>query len=324
VSELTFTVFTPTFNRAHTLPRVYDSLRQQTCRDFEWLIVDNGSTDSTLELVRAWEREADFSVRYVRQENRGKHISMNRGFTDARGFLFVPLDSDDGCLPNALGRILEIWNSIPQAERSSFAGVCCRCLTTDGQLIGPPFPKPIFDSNARELFYRYGITAELWGAARSAVLRDFRFDESQVGTYVPESRLWFRVSELYRFRYFDEALRVYYTNDPEPSLARRVSVSTLAPGGRGACKEVLDRDLRFFWYAPRLILRNALLYGRFSRHLGVRLRQQLRDVGTTAGRFMVLATAPAALFYYRRDIRRESTGTSSRDPKSTNVSAARR
>ncbi|MDP5238381.1 glycosyltransferase family A protein [Uliginosibacterium sp. 31-16] len=93
-----FTVFTPTYNRAAVL---YDSLCAQTCRDFEWLIVDDGSTDDTRELVARWQSEAGFSIHYVWQKNGHKKTAMNRGAAEARGELFLTLDSDDACLPDA-------------------------------------------------------------------------------------------------------------------------------------------------------------------------------------------------------------------------------
>ena len=109
-----FTVFTGTRNRAHTLPRVYDSLRQQTFRDFEWLIVDNESTDGTRELVEGWQAQSDFPIRYLWHENRGKHGSQNRAVGEAHGQLFLTLDSDDPCAANALERFSFHWHAIHQ------------------------------------------------------------------------------------------------------------------------------------------------------------------------------------------------------------------
>lgn len=74
--QYTFTVFTPTYNRAHLLPRAYDSLRKQTFRDFEWLIVDDGSTDDTETLVKQWQQEAEFPIRYYRQEKQGRECCL--------------------------------------------------------------------------------------------------------------------------------------------------------------------------------------------------------------------------------------------------------
>ncbi len=94
-----FTIFTPTYNRAHTLHRVFDSLRAQTLRDFEWLLIDDGSIDGTEGLVAGWAQSADFPVRYLRQDHAGKHIARNRALGEARGHFFACLDSDDAFGP---------------------------------------------------------------------------------------------------------------------------------------------------------------------------------------------------------------------------------
>ena len=97
-----FTVFTPTFNRAYTLQGVYESLAMQTFRDFEWIIVDDGSTDNTENLISEWKKEANFVIRYYYQTNQGKHIASNKGVKEAQGELFLFLDSDDRCVPQTL------------------------------------------------------------------------------------------------------------------------------------------------------------------------------------------------------------------------------
>ncbi|WP_291535060.1 glycosyltransferase family A protein [Bifidobacterium sp. UBA6881] len=109
----TFTVFTPTFNRSASIHRVYESLQSQTFHDFEWLIVDDGSEDDTADLVGNWTKEADFPIEYMKQSHAGKHIAWNHALQKARGRFFIIADSDDGFVPNALERLLEVWKSIP-------------------------------------------------------------------------------------------------------------------------------------------------------------------------------------------------------------------
>src|SRR5207237_1817583 len=104
-----FTVFTATFNRAHTLPRVYDSLRVQTLTDFEWLVVDDGSTDGTRELVAGWAAQPAFPIRYFHQENSGKHVAENVAVREAHGRFTATLDSDDWYAPDALESSLAAW-----------------------------------------------------------------------------------------------------------------------------------------------------------------------------------------------------------------------
>jgi len=108
-----FTVFTPTSNRAHTLSRVYESLKRQTFRDFEWLIVDDGSTDNTREVVEGWQREKLFIIRYFWQKNAHKKVAFNRGVLEADGKFFITLDSDDEALPEALDILDRHWCNIP-------------------------------------------------------------------------------------------------------------------------------------------------------------------------------------------------------------------
>src|SRR5260370_21551906 len=149
-----FTVFTPTYNRASTLPRVYESLKAQTFRDFEWLIVDDGSADNTREVVEKWQGEAAFPVRYIYQRNQGKPAAYNRAVQEARGELFLFIDSDDACFPQALERLKFHWDNIPAERRAKFSAVTVLCEDQHGQLCGEGFPHDGLDSDSGETYIK--------------------------------------------------------------------------------------------------------------------------------------------------------------------------
>ncbi len=105
----TITVFTPTYNRAHTLPRTYKSLCRQTCKDFEWLVIDDGSTDNTQDLVNQWISEQVIYIRYIHKENGGLHTGYNTAYANINTELNVCIDSDDFMPEDAIEKILAVW-----------------------------------------------------------------------------------------------------------------------------------------------------------------------------------------------------------------------
>ena len=153
----TFTVFTPTYDRSDLLKRVYDSLEEQTYKDFEWLIVDDGSTDSTRDFIENLQSTASFDIHYSWKENGGKYTAINQGVSEARGRYFAIMDSDDWYLPDALEKMLECWNHVPDETKNSYKGVCGLFEYESGVFVGSKFPKDIFESNDIEIFYIYLI-----------------------------------------------------------------------------------------------------------------------------------------------------------------------
>lgn len=143
--ETVLTVFTPAYNRAHTLPRTYQSLCAQTCKDFIWLVVDDGSTDDTAALIRKWQSQNNgFPIEYVYKENGGMHTAHNTAYENIRTELNVCIDSDDNMTPDAVALILEKWN---QVREKGYAGIIA--LDADmntGKVIGKGFPEGITET----------------------------------------------------------------------------------------------------------------------------------------------------------------------------------
>ena len=133
--------------------------------------MDNESTDGTSELIEKWQAEADFPIRYIRHANRGHHGSSNVGVQEARGELFLTLDSDDGAVPEALERFKAIWDAIPADRRHRYSGVTALAVDENGAPTGDEYPSDILDSNATEVYYRYKVLGEKWGFQRTDVMR---------------------------------------------------------------------------------------------------------------------------------------------------------
>lgn len=134
------TVFTPAYNRAHTLPRTYASLKAQSCKDFIWLIVDDGSADNTKELVQSWiESEKDFEIQYIYKPNGGMHTAHNTAYANIHTELNVCIDSDDKMAPGAVAKIKEAWEKVRGNEH--YAGLIALDADFNGNLIGKGFPE---------------------------------------------------------------------------------------------------------------------------------------------------------------------------------------
>ena len=301
-----FTVFTPTFNRAHTLHRVYDSLRVQTFRDFEWVIVDDGSSDHTSELVKRWEREADFPIRYFYQENRGKHVAFNRGVREANGELFLPLDSDDACIPTALERFVYHWENIPLEKRDAFTGVCALCMDQNGKLVGDLFPFNPTDSDSMEIRYRYKVKGEKWGFNRKDILMRFPFPEYEHMKFILEGFVWDYIARVFKTRFINELLRIYYTQDPKGSdqLSRALSnikdaaSEKYAIGASIYYEFLLNNNIRWVQYDVLGFFMYAVNYIRFSLHSRKMLRELIKRIYDPRGRMLFVAAVPLGMLLY--------------------------
>ena len=148
----TLTIFTPTYNRAHTLVRTYNSLCQQTCKDFEWLIIDDGSTDNTRVVVEKWICNSDFKIRYIYQENQGMHGAHNTAYKNITTELNTCIDSDDYMPVDAVENIITFWY---ENRSNKYAGIIGLDQREDGSIIGTTF-RPELKETTLMNFYANG------------------------------------------------------------------------------------------------------------------------------------------------------------------------
>lgn len=164
------TVFTPTYNRAHTLPRTYASLSRQDCKDFVWLIIDDGSTDDTRALVKAWQtQEHSFEIRYLYKENGGMHTAHNAAYEVIDTELNVCIDSDDCLAPGAVRKILAKWDSV---QKDKYAGIIGLDADLQGNLIGTGFPAGMAETTLSG-YYAAGGRGDKKLVYRTDVMRQY-------------------------------------------------------------------------------------------------------------------------------------------------------
>ena len=144
------TVFTPTYNRAHTLPRLYESLCRQTCNDFEWLVIDDGSNDGTEDLVRKWIGESLIQLRYIYKENGGLYTGYNTAYANIETELNVCIDSDDVMPEKAVEIILRTWKEKGDNRCAGLIGL--DCYMDSGKPIGGVFPDKLKECYLWDLY----------------------------------------------------------------------------------------------------------------------------------------------------------------------------
>ncbi|GGD73356.1 glycosyltransferase family 2 protein [Paenibacillus nasutitermitis] len=162
------TVFTPTYNRAYTLHLCYESLKRQSCRDFLWLIIDDGSGDGTRDLVAGWIREGLVPIRYHYQENQGMHSAHNAAYERIDTELNVCIDSDDYMTDDAVERIITFWQAYGSRN---YAGIVGLDAAPDGSWIGTAMPEGLKASTLTDLYAKHGVKGDKKLVYRSELTR---------------------------------------------------------------------------------------------------------------------------------------------------------
>lgn len=215
------TVFTPTYNRAYILPNLYESLKRQSYKNFEWIIIDDGSTDNTESLVKEWIKEKNFfSITYKKTANKGKHCAINRGVDIAEGELFFIVDSDDFLSDNALERVIFWENTIK--TKDLFVGISGNRSYFDGTLIGSTFSS---DNKYLDCTYiereKYNINGDKAEIYYTKILKKYPFPEFENENFCCEALVWLRLArDGYKIRYFNEG--IYFTEYRDDGLTKNI------------------------------------------------------------------------------------------------------
>lgn len=197
------TIFTPTYNRAYCLHHCYESLKNQTCKDFIWLIIDDGSSDNTQELVQEWLEENEIEIQYYWQENQGMHGAHNSAYERIVTELNVCIDSDDYMPSAAVEKIILFWERYGNPEVSGIIGLDSH---TDGRIIGSTFPGNLKRATLFSLYNKYGVTGDKKLVYRTELTKQYPYPLFQNEKYVGLAYKYHMLDQQYEMLLMNEVL----------------------------------------------------------------------------------------------------------------------
>ena len=285
-----FTIFTPTYNRAKLLKELYKSLKLQSYKNFEWLIVDDGSTDNTYEIVREFQLEKIIEIKYIKKENGGKQRAYNLGVENARGELFICLDSDDTYVENALEIILKYWEKY--SNDLEIAGMGYLSCYPDGRVIGTEFPKNEMLSNQFEIYYNYKVSGDKGLMFRTKILKNYKFPEIEDEKFITEAVVYNRISKNYKILYINEKIEIKeYHQDGLTNKYAKLLIDN--PKGN----IIYYNERNYFKMSFKDKLLNNAIYYKFSRISKVKLKEIFNSSNS---KFYLFLALPIGEYMYRK------------------------
>lgn len=305
-----YTIYTPTYNRAHTLPRVYDCLKNQSFQDFIWLIIDDGSNDNTRTLVDQWINESLIEIRYLYKLNGGKHSAIELANKSVTTKYIIGLDSDDILLPGALAIFKYNWDKVVEdgledkvAEIRAFL-----VRNSDDQIIGGKitmFKKGIdyIDSNWQEWVLKNKFKHEMIMAHNTAKLNesvlinkyDYNIDKIM---FLSEGIFWSAIGRKYNTRYINQIVGIVYY-DSEGSLLRpKVKDTRRFYNHMVASFYIVDENISYFWYNPWFFIQNILIFSISGFYTGESFRKQFKVIKSISFKLLYLILYPLTYCLY--------------------------
>lgn len=273
------TVLTPAYNRAELLPKCYESLRAQTCFDFEWLIVDDGSTDNTEEIVNSWvsDKSVGFETVYVKKPNGGKHTAINYSSKYIRGSVVLILDSDDYLTSDAVETVLNYWK-----DYSSDGKICGLSFLKgyDEQTSTAKFGSEIQRSNHVDFRVNKKINGYCCEIIRTDVLKEFPFPEFKGEKFLGENYLWVNAGLKYDTVYINKI--IYICEYLEGGLSRQGRALRIKSphGGMASSKVELNKRI-----CLSRRIKSAALYSCYGFAAGM----SVKDIVKTSGHPLIVS-----------------------------------
>ena len=265
-----FTIFTPTFNRKELLEKLYKSLQKQTFKDFEWLIVDDGSADGTKEKVEEFLSEKKLDIKYYFKENGGKQRAYNFATNKANGELFICLDSDDEYVENGLETILKYWKKYE--KNSNIAGMGYLSTYPNREVIGSSFPEKEMVSTQFDIYNKYGVKGDKGLMFRTEIIKKYKFPVFDDEKFITEAVVYNRICEKYKMVYVNEKIEVKEYQE-DGLTAKYNNLLLRNPKGQALYhNEINSQNLSF----KQKVLNNAVYY-KFCRAAGYKFGKIFKE-----------------------------------------------
>ena len=284
--EVNLTIFTPTYNRANTLPRVFESLEIQTLKNFEWLIIDDGSTDNTEEVVNSFYSKASFPIRYVKQENAGKQAAWNKAVGLANGRYFCGLDSDDALYSK--DNVNEIFDRyINLLQDSEVAGLRFLAFSNiQNDFHGKQLSDDVIICSWFDEFKDAKNFGERIDVFKTDILKNFLYPVTNKTKFIPEIWFYSKISAAkYKFAYIPLPLRMFYDDATNNRLGRS-ELAKHAQGhyiSRATMLKEIPTDV--FLSTPTAWAKSIVRFGQCANLLNVSFDKRVKDTNLGYGVF---------------------------------------
>ena len=237
-----FTVFTPTFNRKKYIKSVYNSLLDQDSNLFEWLIIDDGSTDNTYDLVNNLKQNSVFKIIYHYQKNSGKHVAHNKALKYANGEFVLFLDSDDELLPKSIEYVANVWKNIDNREKNKISGFLGHSIDTNKKIIGKNWNGLKGNFHLHDIYFKNLCLGEKMPIYKLKILKDFPFPKvNESIKFIPEGVIWLEISKNFKVHLLQKPIRFYRENTFNSLMKLNVRFTSQIDG-----KILLQKQLEFF------------------------------------------------------------------------------
>ena len=285
-----FTVFTPTYNRAHTLPRVYECLINQSYTNFIWLIIDDGSTDKTKELVDTWINKGILEIKYIYKPNGGKHTAMELAYKSVTTKYIITLDSDDTLLPNAIETFHFNWKLVEEQELDNEIAEI-RAFSKD-DITGNPVGGNLsmflkddkyIDTTWQEWVLKFRHTHEMTMAQNTIKLNEcvdferYRLYSDKI-KYIGERVFWSAIGRKYKTRYIRYIARIYHQDAGESLLRPRIEDKKFFYAHWVVSFYITNENIAYFWYNPLIFIKNILIYSISGFFLNITFIKQIKVI----------------------------------------------